>query len=459
MGKEKVIAILDIGKTNKKFFLFDKNYRIVYQKALSFALILDEDGNECENLPAVEQFLLNTIKEVLASEKYTVEIINFSTYGASLVHIGLNGKPVAKMDNYLTPYPNGLLSLLFAKDIAKLQFELETCCPIQGNLNAGLQLLRLYHLNRVLFDRIENSLFLPQYFNYLLTQRIHMDMTSIGCHTSLWDFDRKRFHRWIEDLGIESKLAPIRPNDHLDKIEFEGQCLSVGIGIHDSSAALVPYLKIIKEPFLLVSTGTWSVTLNPFNEDPLTEKELKDGCLCYISYLGNPVKASRVFLGSVYERELNRLLEHFNIDKVVFNSIGFDVAKWNNLQIIKDRNSSGIDILLSDFPFSNYSLGNYSDYTMAYYQLIYELVKVQSYFIQIVDPLDKIKNLFVDGGFGHNKLFVQGLAQVFPRKKVYAAEVPQSTAIGAALVLHEQWNQEPIVGNNIVKLERFSPIV
>ena len=58
----------------------------------------------------------------------------------------------------------------------------------------------------------------------------------------------------------------------------------VGIGLHDSSAALIPYLMNFKEPFVLISTGTWCISLNPFNEAPLTKEELKSDCLSYMSY-------------------------------------------------------------------------------------------------------------------------------------------------------------------------------
>ncbi|EOR95143.1 Rhamnulokinase RhaK in alpha-proteobacteria [Arcticibacter svalbardensis MN12-7] len=80
-----------------------------------------------------------------------------------------------------------------------------------------------------------------------------------------------------------------------------------GIGLHDSSAALIPFLASFQEPFMLLSTGTWCVSLNPFNQLPLTEDELKKDCLCYISYKGNPVKASRLFAGNEHEQQTKKI--------------------------------------------------------------------------------------------------------------------------------------------------------
>ncbi|PZP41685.1 MAG: carbohydrate kinase, partial [Pseudopedobacter saltans] len=128
MSKIEVVAILDVGKTNKKLFLFDKQYQIVYQQKLTFAQKIDEDGYECEDLSAIEEFLFKTLRELIDSGKYDIRAINFSTYGASLVHIGVAGRPVVDMFNYLKPYPDGLLEKMFYNENEQTQFELETCC-------------------------------------------------------------------------------------------------------------------------------------------------------------------------------------------------------------------------------------------------------------------------------------------------------------------------------------------
>lgn len=171
MNKESTIAILDVGKTNKKIFLFDRNYNIVYQKSLTFQQRYDEDGYECEDLDSIENFLFDTLRELLQSNKYTIRAINFSTYGASLVHLGEQGKPIVDMFNYLKPYPDDILQLLLPDELSKTKFELETRCPLQGNLNSGLQLFRIYQKRQALFQQIKCSLHFPQYLSYLLTEK------------------------------------------------------------------------------------------------------------------------------------------------------------------------------------------------------------------------------------------------------------------------------------------------
>lgn len=50
------------------------------------------------------------------------------------------------------------------------------------------------------------------------------------------------------------------------------------------------------EKFILLSTGTWCINMNPFNEDPLTKEQLEQDCLSYMSINQKPVKYSRFFM-------------------------------------------------------------------------------------------------------------------------------------------------------------------
>ncbi len=84
---------------------------------------------------------------------------------------------------------------------------------------------------------------------------------------------------------------------------------------------------------MLISTGTWCISLNPFNQLPLTEDELKKDCLLYLAYKGNPVKASRLFAGYEHEEQVKRLAAHFRVDidhykKITFNRAIVDQFKY-----------------------------------------------------------------------------------------------------------------------------------
>ncbi|MEY4930575.1 MAG: hypothetical protein RI909_1299, partial [Bacteroidota bacterium] len=55
-----VIAIFDIGKTNKKVFLFDEDYKIRFEKSIELVEIKDEDNFPCEDLAELTQWVTDS---------------------------------------------------------------------------------------------------------------------------------------------------------------------------------------------------------------------------------------------------------------------------------------------------------------------------------------------------------------------------------------------------------------
>jgi L-fuculokinase len=64
------------------------------------------------------------------------------------------------------------------------------------------------------------------------------------------------------------------------------------------------------------------------------------------------------------------------------------------------------------------------------------------------------RRIYVDGGFTKNEKFLVLLAQSYPGLEVYAAEVAQASALGAALAIHEAWNTKERP-KNLVKCSEF----
>ena len=60
-----VIAIFDIGKTNKKFFLLDEEYAMVLERNVQFEEISDEDGDACEDVNLLSKWVVETLTEIL----------------------------------------------------------------------------------------------------------------------------------------------------------------------------------------------------------------------------------------------------------------------------------------------------------------------------------------------------------------------------------------------------------
>ena len=230
MSSVPVIAIFDVGKTNKKLFLFDEHYRIVFEKSAKFTETVDEDGFPCENLESLRQSVFDSLKQVARLKEFKIKAINFSAYGASFVCIGDDGKPVCPLYNYLKPFPEELSKQFYGDYDGEENFSVKTASPILGNLNSGLQLYRLKNEKLKIFNKIKYALHLPQYLSFLLTGKYYSDLASIGCHTGMWDFEKTEYHKWIHQERIEKKLAPIEPPDKTYKAILPKCNYDVGIG-------------------------------------------------------------------------------------------------------------------------------------------------------------------------------------------------------------------------------------
>jgi sugar (pentulose or hexulose) kinase len=227
----------------------------------------------------------------------------------------------------------------------------------------------------------------------------------------------------------------------------------MGVGLHDSSAALIPYLVSFQEPFVLISTGTWCISLNPFNQQPLTADELAQDCLCYLQYTGAPVKASRLFAGSFHDKEVQRIASHFNKPLEYFKTVSFDPAAVLSVSALADVNEPGD---LTESFFAKRALSAFETAADAYHQLIFDLVRQQHISTQLVLKNSKVSRIFVDGGFGKNEIYMNMLAAAFKGIEVFAASVAQATAMGAALAIHEEWNTKP-VPKNLIELKSYAP--
>ena len=446
-----VIAIFDVGKTNKKVFLFDTDYQIVWEKSVNLVETVDEEGFPCENIAMLSKWVKDSLKELLNLPMFSIKAVNFSAYGASFVHLDKNGTPVTPLYNYLKPYPHTLLQGFYETYGGEESFATETASPVLGSLNSGMQLYRIKHEKWSVFENIKNSLHLPQYLSYLISRQLFTEHTSLGCHTNLWNFNTAHYHHWTEREKLLQKFPPIKPADQAISL---ASGLKIGIGLHDSSSAIIPYLLTFKQPFVLLSTGTWSITLNPFNHSPLTFAELQHDCLCYLSYTAKPVKAARLFAGHEHDIQCQRLAAHFLVAKDYYKTVAFDQSIFEKL---KDNNRDKVDItpaLLQKSLFDSRELAAFGSYEEAYHQLILDMVTVQVFSTNFVKQ--NVKTLFVDGGFSHNEIFMNILAQAYPEMEVFAAHMAQASALGAAVVLHQHWNSKPL-SDALIAIKKYLP--
>lgn len=304
-----------------------------------------------------------------------------------------------------------------------------------GMLNTGLQLYWLKTDKPEVFSKIKYSLHLPQYLSYLFTGTPVSEYTSIGCHTHLWDFEKNSYHQWVNKEQIDSVLPPIVPSNHLIDIDYKGKNISFGPGIHDSSSALLPYVSSIADPFLLVSTGTWSISINPFTEGALSVEDIKRESLYNMRIDGSPVKVARLFLGNEYKLQTKELTAHFKVHKDYHRTIKFDedvffeinkdfepMFKWKSIRGNNEPESTHI---------------TYDKFEHAYHQLMLELVLLQVESINSAIGNQKIDDLYIDGGFSDNDVYIKLLSYYLRGMKLRTTDASLGSALGAAIVISQ----------------------
>jgi L-fuculokinase len=425
--EQDVYLIYDIGKTNKKVFVFNQQGLIIDEYCEIMPEVYDEDGFTCDDILAIKNWVLGQYDKLLTNGNYNIVGINFATYGASFVYLNDHFEEITPLYNYLKPLERDVADSFFTKYFKKgkeLDFTLETNSPYMGLLNSGLQLYWLKYVKPEKYLQVKVALHLPQYLSFLFTQKMVSDFTSIGCHTGLYSFSKKEYHKWVVSEELQNKLAPI--------VQINTYCthnnLKIGYGLHDSSAALIPYIKKYKKPFVLVSTGTWCVNLNPFNQHPLTTKELQKDCLSFLQVNGLAVKASRIFLGKEHDYQCARIAAHFNVPRDFFKQTKFTPC-LTNLFIPACMVGTGPRPEIFE---SEWDVATYATEHEAYNALMFGLMQLLFESLDLVVDAET-EDIYIDGGFAANKIFTYLLTERYTNKKITVAQMPQATALGAFL--------------------------
>nr|WP_295932758.1 FGGY family carbohydrate kinase [uncultured Dyadobacter sp.] len=427
----KVTAVFDIGRTNKKYVLFDEKYNIVHEFSESLPETVDEDGFPTENCELLTKWVQDHWAALLADPKYDIKAVNVAGYGASLVHLDASNRPLTPLYSYLKPFPEDLLKQFYSTYGDPTRISLQTGSPAMGMLNSGMQLYWLKYKRPEIYNQIATTLHLPQYILYLLTGRKVSDYTSLGCHTGLWSFEMWDYHEWVKQEGIHKKLAPVLASSsfiyrHGDK------GIQSGFGLHDSSSALIPYRMAVKKPFVLLSTGTWCINFNSFASKPLTSYQLERDCMNYLTPEGSGVTASRLFMGREHDYQVARIVEYFNIAPDFYKSVAFDE------EILKaDTPKFYTACMTGNGPFpepntQEWQISAFSSAEAAYHHLIKGLSELLFVSLNLVNVND-VHAIYVDGGFARNEIFTRILARHYPNHKVYATDLPYATSLGAAL--------------------------
>ena len=295
------IAVLDVGKSNAKLVLFDLQ---ASQEIAARTMPNDvrKDGPYPHfKVDRIFDFAMDSLAEL--ARHAPIDAVSITTHGASAALLGADGLALPVLD-YEHDGPNQVAE---SYDRVRPSFA-ETFSPrLPNGLNLGAQLFWQAQSFPDQFARVERIVTYPQYWAWRFTGVAATEVTSLGCHTDLWNPRDRRMSTLVARLGWDRLMAPVRfAFDALGPIQGEiarrvglAPDARVYCGLHDSNASLLPHLLDRRPPFTVVSTGTWVIVLGVGGG--LDGLDAARDTLANVDTFGRPVPSARFMGGREYD--------------------------------------------------------------------------------------------------------------------------------------------------------------
>ena len=453
---EYAIAVIDIGMTNKKIAVYDHSLTQLETKYQNFDPIII-DGLETHDLEGMENWFIDCLKDFAA--RYPIKALAVSAHGATFVCIDKNGK-VALPCVYYTHEPGDDFHRRFYEQFGKPEeLQERTGTPsFKAMINPAKGILFAKEQFPVLFKNINCILPYPQYWGLRFTGKTGTESTYMGNHTYLWDHADKCLSSVARDLGI----ADFIPNKLYNSWDILGTITEdfskktglskdtiVTMGIHDSNSALLPHFAHKGERgFILNSTGTWCVIMNPVEQYGFAPDELGKVVFFNISAFGKPVKTA-IFLGGLeFETWSKLIMKRHNRN---------DIPGWNEAlyhSILKEKKIFLLPELTpgsgqfpaskarivednKDYAFKMMESGENIPSCFEDYEKAFAVLRI-SLLMQTMTALERTgvqkgHEIYTEGGFRKDESYNRLLSSAFPENRVFLTGITEATALGAAM--------------------------
>ena len=453
MGNE-CIAVLDVGKSNKKIVVYDDQL----QQVAALSVTLDDhfvEGMLCEPIEETATWFFDSLKELSAS--YLIKAISVSAHGAGFACLDKAGSLTFPVLSYTLEPGEDFHNRFHERFGSADELHMRLATPFMPGL--GCIAKGVYYLAEnqpEAFSQTETILGLPQYFGFLLTGQRGAEYTHTSTHTYLWDFENRCYSDVVDQLGIKRMLPGkiSNPWDVLGTVTPEvsqrtglpGETI-VTVGVHDSSASMLPYLVKMSEPFALNSTGTVMVAMRPDKKVELDEDVLGKATYYTLGALSQPVRTS-IYLGGLefdlylgefkrvhgkedfpaFDLELCRKMVDEQAQFILPSLIPFGLFPQSRARVVDGGRTYSLADLSGDNrpPFTN-------DYALACSVLTLSLA-VQSKLGLEQAGMEQGDTVFTEGGFHKNECYTTFLSALLPESRVACSNLDEATAFGTALL-------------------------
>jgi sugar (pentulose or hexulose) kinase len=421
------VAVFDVGKTNIKLVVFDRAGGVLAERSAPNAPLAPDARRPYLKLDTERAwaFLIGALKELGA--QFSFEAISIAAHGAAGVLVKDDGEALPAMDYEFA----GCDEIAAEYDKLRPPFE-ETLSP---NLPRGLNLGRqVYYLQRRFpaeFAAARAFLGYPQYWSWRLSGVAATEFTAMGAHTDLWRPYDGGPSSMVDKLGWRRLFAPMRKAwDTLGTLKPEvaaatGLAPDVRVicGAHDSNASLVPHLMSRREPFTVISTGTWVIIMASGGR---AELDPKADMLANVDVRGEPVPTAR-FMGGREYAVLAGDAPAGADDAAVAAIVASGVLA---LPAFSDQGgpfAARKGIIRGEAPATPKA--------RAALATLYSALMTAHMLRRLEAPGD----LIVEGGFARSPAFAAVLARLMGHRRVVIAPTSAGAAAGAAMLAH--WDE------------------
>jgi L-fuculokinase len=254
-------VVLDIGKTNVKLTLLAAQGATLAVRRCPNTIVGDGPYPH-HDTERIWEWLLSILAEFsgLASISAIVPV----THGATAALVDDHGLVLPVLD-YESTLPQSTNEGYRA---VRPPFGESLSPDLPAGLNLGRQLFWLARTFPKQFSVARYILTYPQYWAWRLSGVAASELTSLGCHTDLWNPSQGTFSSLITALGWHSLIPPLQAASNplgtllpelIARTGLDEDC-QVLCGIHDSNASLLRYLDANPSaPCTVLSTGTWVI--------------------------------------------------------------------------------------------------------------------------------------------------------------------------------------------------------
>lgn len=426
------LVVLDVGKTRSKLTLWSAAGEICRRRTRPNVAVAGP-GYTALDVDGIAAWLAEALAEFAALGP--VEAIVPVGHGAAAAVVR-DGSLVCPPLDYEHPLPPAERRIY---DRLRDDFTRTGSPALPDGLNLGAQLHHLETLIPGLLGPGATLLTWPQYWAWLLSGVAAAEVTSLGCHSDLWDpaagcpsgmAVRRGWASRLPPLcGAGEALGPIR-RDWAARTGLSPDT-KIYCGLHDSNAALLAaraFPEIADKEATVLSTGTWFVAMRTPAPDagpePGALPEQRD-CLINVDVAGRMVPSAR-FMGG---REIETLA-----------GIGggrFDIPSDQPRLVaaIPGVLASGAMILptfapgFGPFP---HARGRWIDRPA---DAARRRTAIGLYAALVADAaLDLIgakERILIEGRFAEAQVFVRALASLRPDAAIYTADIANDVSYGA----------------------------